>query len=867
MATKKEQLIIQVTETGTRVVKREIEDIGTSATKAQKPVNSLGMALAALGGIAALRSAVRTMADFGQAMSTVQGVSGATADQFERLTAKARELGMMTRFTASQAGDAMVQLARAGFTADETLGSVTATLRLAQAGALDFATAAMFTVTGIRGFRLGVDQATRVTDVFTMAANRSNTNVVQLGEAMKFVAPIAAGVGVSLEETTAAIAALSDAGLQGSLAGTGLRRVISELESPSAKTKKILGGLGLTADEVIISTNGLTAVLEKLEKAGVDTGQALEIFGDRGGPAFEILSNSLPRVKQMNALLNDSAGIAKKVADIMDDNVNGALFAVTSAIEAVILSFSQVRGSNLQKALMEIAFAFRFLARHIEIVAGALSVLLIPVLHATFGIIAHHPLGLLAIALGAAVGALVSFKDEIKVMGDEVTSLGDFVKATLEKITEGYQLLASVVSPVIEEMATKTRDGTKDISLSFEGMLKGVALVFDSLVATAKGTVSAIQEAFSDIPRAIGFLFFEMLRGVLTVLQLLVNKFQLQINLLLEKVEVAVNTLSLTLGGAGTEFLGRVSAAVVALPDNPFEKTGARLGAAFAEGFKSAGTPASDLVAGIFSRAAEIGKERELAGLRQVRSGPLQGPGQGIAGGNFGLIPLEANEQLINTTQGFAALDEQVKATSETVDKSKTFWEGLGGVFGQIDMSAQALGASIGDVLSTAFDDATGAFADFAMSGFQNVEQLKGAFSSLFADLSKQILQIILKVAILQGIEQAFGGGGGGAVGGFFSGLFGGGGTGPAGNVHQAGGPVSRGVPTLVGERRPEIFVPPTSGRIMSDTSMMSPQTNVTVVNVDDPNSVPRGMNSSAGEEVIINTIVRNRDQLKRVLS
>ena len=328
----------------TEKVNRALRGTTTAADRLRA---TIGRAFAAFGGAIGGAAVVRTLARFEQSMSSVRAVTGATERQFERLEAEARRLGATTRFSASQAAEGMLFLARAGFEVDEVMSSVEGTLRLAQAGALDLGQAADIASNILTGFRLNVDQTGRVVDVLALSANSANTTVQQMGEAMKFVAPVAAGVGVSVEEAAAAIGALSDAGLQASLAGTGLRRVISELESPSTKTTEILRSLGLSADEVRISQVGLTQALIALGDAGVDTGLALEIFGDRGGPAFEVLANSIPKVQALTGSLKEAGGTAARMAEIMDDNLNGALLAVGSAVEAVVLSFGKLGTSNV----------------------------------------------------------------------------------------------------------------------------------------------------------------------------------------------------------------------------------------------------------------------------------------------------------------------------------------------------------------------------------------------------------------------------------------------------------------------------------------------------------------------------------------
>ena len=373
---------------------------------------TLVRAFAVLGGAAALGGAVRTIAQFEQAMSTVGAVTGATAKQFETLNTLARDLGARTRFSATQAAEGMTFLARAGFDVNEVMASIEGTLRLAQAGAIDLGTAADIASNVLTGFRLEVSETARVVDVLAKAANSSNTNIQQLGDGFKLVGPIAAGVGADFEEVIASLGALADAGLQGTLGGTGLRRVISELESPTTKTLDILSSLGVKAEEVRVSTAGLVEAMARLADAGVTTGQALEIFGDRGGPAFEVLSSSIPRVRELAAALKAAGGTAEEFARLMDDNLNGALLRVRSAYQAVVLALGGSGGSTLLRGAFDgLADVLRAIARNVDLATTAaislVAALAVPKIVAIGAALtgAGAATGALAAALGAATAA------------------------------------------------------------------------------------------------------------------------------------------------------------------------------------------------------------------------------------------------------------------------------------------------------------------------------------------------------------------------------------------------------------------------------------------------------------------------------
>ena len=388
---------------GARQVDRALDTTRSRANMLRRTLTAVFTTAAVFAGV---RGLIGTIASFGQAMSTVQAITQATGEQFTRLREEAKQLGATTRFSATQAAEGMLFLARAGFNTEQVLESVEGTLRLAQAGAIDLGSAADIASNILTGFRLRAEETGRVVDVLALGANSANTDIRQLGDAMKFVAPVAAGLGVEIETATAAIGALSDAGLQASLAGTGLRRVLSELESPSTKTAAILNDLMVSTDQVRVSQVGLINALQTLRDAGIDTGLALEIFGDRGGPAFEVLSNAIPRVRELEENLRNAGGTADRVSAIMDDNLNGALLRTRSAAEAVVLAFGDLGADDaLTRAFNALAESLRFVADNIDLVTQAGTTLFgVFVLNKIFALAAGVA-GLSGVLTGAAAAA------------------------------------------------------------------------------------------------------------------------------------------------------------------------------------------------------------------------------------------------------------------------------------------------------------------------------------------------------------------------------------------------------------------------------------------------------------------------------
>lgn len=521
------QVIIDPTRAkqGGKRVRSELNSIETSADRMRKTITRAFSFFAAGAGIS---SAVRTIANFSQEMSTVRAITRATGSEFQSLRNLAKDLGATTRYSATEAAQGMTFLARAGFNTSQVMASIGDTLKLAQAGALDLGSAADIASNVLTGFRLKAEEASRVVDVLAFASNNANTNVGQLGEAMKFVAPVAAGVGVSLEEATAAASALSDAGLQASLAGTGLRRILSELESPAAKTQEILKSLGLSADDVRVSQVGLTAAMTKLRDAGVDTGLALEIFGDRGGPAFEVLSNALPKVANMTEQLGKAAGTADRMAAVMDDNLNGALLAVKSAIEALIISFGDLGAESvLTSTFRELASMIRFAADHVKELTGiiltgaaAWQVYRIAVggvsggMFGLFGIMkkvaaglvtlaATNPFTAIAAAIVIVIGLLATFSDQISLSSDGIVTLRDYAVAAFQLISESAGPMIDAIQNGIAAAINWARQALADFGLTWGDVFEAAKTTINAIIGYEVGLFRAGAVIFKRIRQTI----------------------------------------------------------------------------------------------------------------------------------------------------------------------------------------------------------------------------------------------------------------------------------------------------------------------------------------------------------------------------
>lgn len=279
--------------------------------------------------------AIRTAGDFEAAMNKVRGITQATGDDFQRLEALAKDLGASTQFSASQAADAMGFLAMAGFNVEDIISSLPGVLELAAAGSLDLARAADIASNVLTGFGLEATEIGRVNDVLAFTSIRANTSVEQLGEAFKFVAPVAAGLGVPLEEAAAAIAFMSDAGIQASMAGTSLRGILSEVSVS-------FDDLGIAANDSAGNMLPLNEIIAQLEQQGFSTSEAMTEFGLRAGPALQtLLSRGGSALRDLADDITNSAGTAARLAATNMEGFNGALANLRSAIEALQIAIAQ----------------------------------------------------------------------------------------------------------------------------------------------------------------------------------------------------------------------------------------------------------------------------------------------------------------------------------------------------------------------------------------------------------------------------------------------------------------------------------------------------------------------------------------------
>ena len=306
------------------------------------------MALSIVGVGFSASDVISTYNDFETGMSGVRALTSATNEEFLLLKETAKELGADTSFSASEAALGMQNLASAGFTTNEIVAAMPGMLDLAASSGEDLAVASDIAATTLRGFGLEASEAAHVADVLAEAAARTNANVADTGEAMKYIAPIANAMGLSLEETAAAIGLLSDAGIKGSQAGTTLRGALSRLAKPTEDMLEVMDSLGLSFYDSNGQMKSISAIVGMLKTnmANLTEEQRqnalVTLFGQEALSGMMVLMEAGPeKLDALTQSLENCKGAASEMAKVRLDNLAGDMEELSGAVETAKLDIME----------------------------------------------------------------------------------------------------------------------------------------------------------------------------------------------------------------------------------------------------------------------------------------------------------------------------------------------------------------------------------------------------------------------------------------------------------------------------------------------------------------------------------------------
>ena len=331
----------------------KFEKAGDSITNAGKQISVASAAVTGLG-----VAAVKTAADFDSAMANVAAISGATGDDLQALRDKAREMGEKTKFSASEAADAMSYMAMAGWKTGDMLSGIEGIMNLAAASGEDLATTSDIVTDALTAFGLTAEDSAHFADILAAASSNANTNVSMMGETFKYCAPVAGALGYSAEDVAEAIGLLGNAGIKSTQAGTALRTMMTKLQGELKLSGEALGEVTIQTANADGSMRELSDILADCRTAFSKMSEseaaaaAETLVGKNAMSGFLALMNSAPGdIDKLRNAIDNCDGSAENMAAIMQDNLNGQLTILKSQLEELAISFGEMLMPVIRKVV------------------------------------------------------------------------------------------------------------------------------------------------------------------------------------------------------------------------------------------------------------------------------------------------------------------------------------------------------------------------------------------------------------------------------------------------------------------------------------------------------------------------------------
>jgi TP901 family phage tail tape measure protein len=752
--------------------------LGGAMSFALKQAGALAIASA---GLFAAGAGVKAIADFDQAMATLSGTIVHTAADMAELRAQAKQLGSSTRFSAGQAAEAQLELARAGLSVNGVLATAPKVLNLATAANLELGASALIVTTAMAQFSLKTDQAGRITDVFVKAANSAATTVPEVAAAMANVGVISAQTGKSLEQTTAAIALLQDNGIKGAAAGTALRSSMAGLLNPSKEAAGILDQLakrvGASASDFDIAKHSFTEVFGLLGKAGASTGDLTKIFGTEGFSAAAILAGAPERLQLIEDALNGSEGAAEELAKIMADTLPGAFDSLKSAIEAAFIEAGDAGLLGVFKDILQVsAEVIRNLAGltsgtdSLSTTANALAnaIRAVSVGLATFAALASaqkaiafakgiggvtkafklfsaavaaNPLLAVATVVSLLVFALIELSEEFVTVGGESVRIGNLIKATWDVVVAG---LTQVWNDFTEAFAGPLAEMKEAFEEAWNSTVKFFKDIWESVVSAFSGGTNDMDSKWKTI-----------LRDMLTVWKSVSNKIiGIYVSIFTTAVKI-FERLGATWASVfeidTSDLRGsaeRIKAAVLANYDlsSIFDDTrktfsdnfqrdfigdgielGAKLGSAISTSFGKA--LKSDLITEIKSRAIELQKAEDLLNAKRKGESVGKQGAKSTGGESTAKAAEDAAKAAAKAADALRNVVEGLRLQRDLAGVSDEEKERVAVLNKVVELTKEALGVK-GDLISQEQADRIIAVKDAASALFKEVKDAEA-----FADL------------------------------------------------------------------------------------------------------------------------------------
>lgn len=494
---------------------------------ASKGVSAMTTAFAAVtAGIAAGGTAAATVgSSFEAAMSKVSAISGSTGKDLQSLTDKAKEMGAKTKFSASESAEALQYMAMAGWDTKSMLDGIDGIMSLAAADGLDLATTSDIVTDALTAFGLKASDSTHFADVLAKASSSANTNVSMLGESFKYVAPLAGTMGYSVEDVSLALGLMANASVKGSMAGTSLKTALSNLASPTQQMAEVMEKYGISISDTEGNALPLIDVLKQLrEKFGTlseteQTAAASTLFGKEAmSGMLAIINASDSDFKNLTENINNADGTAQSMADTMQDNLQGQITILKSALEGLGIEIYEGMQTPLKDAAIE---AQGYVNRLTEAFTDGGLTGLIEEAGNIFGELAVKAAEAAPKMVDAAIKFVQSFVDGIAKNSDKLASaavkiietiINGVTNAAPKLVTAAKTIVSAIVDNLVKllpsELQKPVKEAVNTIKKSFEdgGLKKAINTVKTVLSNLAKVATNLAKTVLPPLAKAVDFV-------------------------------------------------------------------------------------------------------------------------------------------------------------------------------------------------------------------------------------------------------------------------------------------------------------------------------------------------------------------------
>ncbi|EGQ1682278.1 phage tail tape measure protein [Staphylococcus pseudintermedius] len=433
--------------------------------------------------VAGFGLAAKKSIDFDDSMRKVKATSGATGKEFNLLRDKALEMGAKTKFSASESAEALQYMSLAGWDTKDMLNGIDGVMQLAAASGEDLGQVSDIVTDGLSAFGLKAKDSSHFADVLAQTSSKANTDVSGLGEAFKYVAPVAGSFGFSVEDTSIALGLMANSGVKASQAGTALKSMMTKLAKPTGEAKKTMESLGISITDsegkmlpfrdIMDQLRGSLGGLSKAQQsAAVKT-----LFGQEAmSGILPIINASDEDYQKLTKSIDNSTGASKRMSDEMEGGIGGSIRKMKSALESMAISIGDVLAPHIRRAADFLAMlADKFTSFPGWVKTGVVG------------------LGVFAAALGPLILTTGMFT---AALGSIMTTLGPLMTGIVK------------AGGLMNFLGTKAPFAAKGLTLvggAFKFMLGSVGLAIAAVVAIGTAFVVAYKksETFRNIVHAV----------------------------------------------------------------------------------------------------------------------------------------------------------------------------------------------------------------------------------------------------------------------------------------------------------------------------------------------------------------------------